>query len=384
MKILLLCWRDSTHPQGGGSERYLERVGEYLADRGHEVVYRTAGHTDAPRRSTRKGVRFSRSGGKYTVYPKAWVGIALGRMGIGTLGNIDVVVDTQNGIPFYARLVSGAPTVLLTHHCHREQWPVAGPAIAQLGWFLESQIAPRVYRGAPYVTVSSSSKEDLVDLGIRASDIQIIENGLDPVPAHLPRLDDDAAMHLVTLSRLVPHKQLEHAMDVLLELSPSRNLVLDIIGSGWWEDQLREYATELGITDQVIFHGQVTEDYKHSLLARATIHLMPSQKEGWGLAVMEAAQHGVPTIGYLTAGGLRDSIRNGETGLLAEDATELVSLTQRLLDDSSLRSQMATAAKQWSSEFSWATTGARFEKLLNDVAATTEQSTVPPGSTTNQ
>src|SRR5690606_34545808 len=73
MKILLLCWRDSTHPQGGGSERYLERVGEYLARQGHEVVYRTAGHTDAPRRSHRNGVRYSRSGGKFTVYPRAWV-----------------------------------------------------------------------------------------------------------------------------------------------------------------------------------------------------------------------------------------------------------------------------------------------------------------------
>lgn len=107
MKILLLCWRDSTHPQGGGSERYLERVGEYLAARGHEVVYRTAGHTDAPRRSHRNGVRFSRSGGKFTVYPRAWAGILLGRAGIGTLGDIDVVVDTQNGIPFFARLVAG-------------------------------------------------------------------------------------------------------------------------------------------------------------------------------------------------------------------------------------------------------------------------------------
>ena len=54
MKILLLCWRDSTHPQGGGSERYLERVGEYLASQGHEVIYRTAKHTDAPRRSRRR------------------------------------------------------------------------------------------------------------------------------------------------------------------------------------------------------------------------------------------------------------------------------------------------------------------------------------------
>lgn len=364
MKILLLCWRDSTHPQGGGSERYLERVGEYLAAHGHEVVYRTAGHTDAPRRSQRNGVRFSRSGGKYSVYPKAWAGMLLGRMGVGTLAGIDAVVDTQNGIPFFARLASGAPTVLLTHHCHREQWPVAGPIIARIGWLLESQVAPRVYRGAPYVTVSQASKDDLVDLGVRAEDIRIIENGIDPVPAHVPQLAEDGAIHLVTLSRLVPHKQIEHAMDTLATLAPGRTLVLDVIGSGWWEDELREYAIARGITEQVIFHGQVTEDYKHALLARAAVHLMPSRKEGWGLAVVEAAQHGVPTVGYRTAGGLRDSIQDHITGLLADNPADLTRLTALLLDDAPLRRSLGTTARQWVTDFSWATTGARFHELL--------------------
>jgi len=368
MKILLLCWRDSTHPQGGGSERYLERVGEYLAARGHEVVYRTAGHTDAPRRSERNGVRFSRSGGKFSVYPKALGGILLGRVGIGTLGGLDAVVDTQNGIPFFARLVTGAPTVLLTHHCHREQWPVAGPLIARLGWFLERQVAPRVYRGAPYVTVSQASKDDLVDIGVTAADITIIGNGIDPVPASVPTLAPSPTTHLVTLSRLVPHKQLEHAMDTLAELSPGRDLCLDVIGSGWWEDELREYARRRGIADRVTFHGQVTEDYKHALLARAAVHLMPSRKEGWGLAVVEAAQHGVPTVGYRTAGGLRDSVHDGATGLLAADPAELTRFTARLLDDAALRTRLGTAAREWVTDISWATTGARFEQLLRELA----------------
>ena len=369
MKILLLCWRDSTHPQGGGSERYLERVGEYLAARGHEVVYRTAGHTDAPRRSHRNGVRFSRSGGKFTVYPRAWAGILLGRAGIGTLGDIDVVVDTQNGIPFFARLVAGRPTVLLTHHRHKEQWPVAGRALAALGWFLESQVAPRVYRGAPYVTVSESSRADLLELGARGEDITIIHNGVDPVPGSIPRLDGNGATHLVTLSRLVPHKQIEHAMDTLARLPG--DVVLDVIGSGWWEDELREYAQTSGVVDRVSFHGQVTEDYKHALLARAAVHLMPSRKEGWGLAVMEAAQHGVPTIGYRTAGGLRDSVVDGETGLLADSPAELTELTARLLADPALARRLGQAARKRAEGFSWAQTGARFEELLTAAARAT-------------
>lgn len=377
MKILLLCWRDSTHPQGGGSERYLERVGEYLARQGHEVVYRTAGHTDAPRRSYRDGVRYSRSGGKFSVYPRAWYGILLGRAGFGTLGDIDVVVDTQNGIPFFARLVAGRPTVLLTHHCHREQWPVAGRVLSRVGWFLESQVAPRVYRGAPYVTVSQNSRDELVGLGVEAGDISIIGNGVDPVPANVPQLRSaEGTTYLVTLSRLVPHKQLEHAIDVVAALR-ERDLVLDVIGSGWWSDELHEHARKRGVADRVVFHGQVTEDYKHALLARATVHLMPSRKEGWGLAVMEAAQHEVPTVGYRSAGGLRDSIVDGETGLLADTPSELTVLTTRLLDDAPLTRRLGRAARERAAGFSWELTGARFEELLRGLVGAADQ---PPAA----
>ncbi|MCF8712852.1 glycosyltransferase family 4 protein, partial [Corynebacterium parakroppenstedtii] len=280
MKILLLCWRDSTHPQGGGSERYLERVGEYLASEGHEVVFRTSKHMNAAHREVRDGVRYSRGGAKFGVYPRAWAAMLAGRLGLGDLRGVDAVIDTQNGIPFFARLVSGAPTVLLTHHCHREQWPVAGPLLGRLGWFLESRVAPRVYRGAPYVTVSEASRQDLEALGIKGA--HIIANGLDPVPDHVPSLEREAEVHLVTLSRLVPHKQIEHAMDTVAQ---TPGAVLDVIGSGWWEANLRAYAEEHGVSDRVRFRGQVTEDYKHALLARADALLMPSRKEGWGLAV---------------------------------------------------------------------------------------------------
>lgn len=364
MKILLLCWRESTHPQGGGSERYLERVGEYLARQGHEVVYRTAGHTDAPRRTVRGGVRYSLSGGKFTVYPKAWVAMMLGRVGLGTFRGVDVVVDTQNGIPFFGRFFSGRPTVLLTHHCHREQWPVVGKLLAPVGWFLESRVAPRAYRSAPYVTVSVPSRDELVELGVDAGRIHLIRNGLDSVPDHIPRLDE-GGIHLVTLSRLVPHKQIEHAIDVVAAVE---GIHLDVVGSGWWEDQLREYAHELGVEDRITFHGQVAEDHKHALLRRAVIHLMPSRKEGWGLAVVEAAQHGVPTIGYRSSGGLRDSIIDGRTGVLVDSKAELIAAVRRLLIDAPFRTDLGRRAAERAGSFSWDTAGEQFEELLSALA----------------
>ena len=352
MKILLMCWRDSTHPQGGGSERYLERVGEYLAARGHEVIYRTSMHTDAPRRSRRDGVRYERVGGKFSVYLAAPLAIWRHRP--------DVVVDTQNGIPFFARLCTRRPVVLLTHHCHKEQWPVAGPFIGRLGWFLESKVAPRVHRGAPYVTVSEASKRDLVALGVREGDIAIVENGVDPVPAETPVLPDDGRTHLVTLSRLVPHKRIEEAIDVVAGVEGA---VLDVVGSGWWEDELREYAAPHGA--KVVFHGHVSEAYKHALLERAArtggVHLLPSRKEGWGIAVIEAAQHGLPTVAYASAGGVADSIRDGETGRLVRPGEDFAEAVAETLGRGAA---MAQSAGKWAARFSWEATGAKFERVI--------------------
>ena len=342
----------------------MERVGEYLASEGHEVVFRTSKHMNAAHREVRDGVRYSRGGAKFGVYPRAWAAMLAGRLGMGDLRGVDAVIDTQNGIPFFARLVSGAPTVLLTHHCHREQWPVAGPLLGRLGWFLESRVAPRVYRGAPYVTVSEASREDLEALGIKGA--HIIANGLDPVPDHVPSLEREAEVHLVTLSRLVPHKQIEHAMDTVAQ---TPGAVLDVIGSGWWEANLRAYAEEHGVSDRVRFRGQVTEDYKHALLARADALLMPSRKEGWGLAVMEAAQHGVPAVGYTF--GLRDSVINGKTGILVEREEDFVAATKQLLADALLRRTLGSNARDFAASFSWEKTGEQFAELLQGLVVDT-------------
>lgn len=370
MKILMLCWRDTTHPQGGGSERYLERVAEHLVRNGHEVVFQAAKHTDAPRRSTRAGVSYVRKGGKFGVYPAAAWSMLLGRMGIGPARKVDVVVDTQNGIPFFARWFSGKPTVLLTHHCHKEQWPVAGFFLAAVGWFIESKLSPLAYKGAQYVTVSEPSKAELVALGVDEADIEIIRNGVDVPPKVLPFISPDKDFHVVTLSRLVPHKQIEHAIDVVKDIArrkgtiAGRRVILDVIGSGWWEENLREYAMKKGVEDLVVFHGQVAEDHKHALLDQADVHLMPSRKEGWGLAVIEAAVHGVPTVGYASSGGLQDSIVDGETGVLVARKRELGTALQALLEDDSLRKRLGDAAKIEAQQYSWAETGEQFEKLL--------------------
>ncbi|MGW4247383.1 glycosyltransferase family 4 protein [Nocardia sp. NPDC004722] len=372
-EVLLLCWRDTGHPQGGGSERYLEQVGAQLAARGVKVTLRTAGYPGAARRESVDGIEISRGGGRFTVYPRALAAIALGRFGVGPLKGLrpDAVIDTQNGIPFFARAATAAPTVVLVHHGHREQWPVAGRLVGRIGWWIESRLSPRVHRREQYLTVSLPSAEELTALGVAGTRIAVVRNGAEPIPARVPAGDDDtrtAHPSIVVLSRLVPHKQIEDAMAVVAGLRDRvPTLRLDVIGDGWWAGNLRAHADELGIADAVTFHGHVDEDEKHRLLSRAWVHVLPSRKEGWGLAVIEAAQHGVPTVGYRSSRGLTDSIVDGVTGLLVDDAAALTEAVGELLGNREARTVLGEKARARAREFSWEQTGNGVYEVLSAV-----------------
>src|SRR5699024_9547618 len=133
-----------------------------------------------------------------------------------------------------------------------------------------------------------------------------------------------------------------------------------IVGSGWWADELHDYVTGLGVADRVVFHGQVSEEEKHLILASACVHVMPSRKEGWGLAVIESAQHGVPTVGYRSSAGLRDSVVDGVTGMLADSEDELVALVRRIAADAPLRDFLGAEARARAETFSWDATAGAF------------------------
>lgn len=370
--VLLLCWRDTGHPQGGGSEAYVQRIGTQLAQAGINVTLRTARYPGAPRRGVIDGVRVSRGGGPYTVYLRAGAAMVAARLGLGPLRNArpDVVIDTQNGIPFLARLAYGRRVVVLVHHCHRAQWPVAGRWTGRFGWFVESRLSPRLHRNNQYVTVSLPSARDLTDLGVAADQIAVVRNGLDDAPAATLQAQRSATPRVVVLSRLVPHKQIEDALQAVATLRARiPALHLDIVGGGWWYQQLVDHAARLGIADAVTFHGHVDDVTKHQVVQRSWVHVLPSRKEGWGLAVIEAAQHAVPTLGYRDSGGLTDSIVDGVTGLLVDDVAELTERLAELLENPVLREELGRKAQDRSGEFSWQQSADAMRVVLDEVAA---------------
>jgi glycosyltransferase involved in cell wall biosynthesis len=361
LEVLFLNWRDRTHPQGGGSEVYVEQVAQGLALRGHRVTIFCGHHPGAPRDEiTAAGVRIVRAGGRLSVYPRAALAYLSRR-----LGSPDVVVDVQNGVPFGTPIWRRGRVVVLCHHVHREQWRVVmGKIGAAIGWWLESKVSPRWYAGRPYVTVSTSSRDELTTLGVDASAISIIHNGTTPPPT-TPAGRSTTPM-ICVLGRLVPHKRIELALDTLAELLPAHpDLRLVIAGRGWWHDELVAHAELLGLPPaSVEWAGYVDEQRKHEILGASWVSLVPSLKEGWGLGVMEAAAHGTPSVAFHGAGGVTESVRDGETGLLVSSQAEFASAVERLLGDETLRARLGRASVTHAHGYGWEATVDRWEDLL--------------------
>ncbi|GGN06082.1 glycosyltransferase involved in cell wall biosynthesis [Actinoplanes campanulatus] len=368
--VLFLNWRDTKHPEGGGSELFLDRVAAEFVRGGYLVTLLCQAHGNAPaEETTPDGVRIIRRGGRHTVYLLAAITYLIGLLGIGPLarrrlGRPDLIIDVGNGIPFLSRLYARVPVIALVHHVHREQWPVVfGPRLARVGWWIESRLAVRVYRDCQYVTVSESTREELVGLGVDRHRIAVVHNGTPEVtepPA--PRTPHPS---LMVLGRLVPHKRVEFALraTALLALElPGVELV--VAGQGWWDEPLRQLTEDLGIEERVRFTGFVSEQEKHELLCGSWLLLAPSLKEGWGLTIVEAGVRGTPSVAFRSAGGVADAMVDGETGVLVENEYDFFLQVRALLLDAVRRGGMGAAAAVHAKQFTWENAGETFGKVV--------------------
>lgn len=365
MRVLYLSWRDRENPEAGGAETFTERTAQILTERGHTVTIFTSRFKGAASSTAHGQVDVVRGGGRFTCYPRGLLYAARNR------SKFDVVLDVQNGVPFWSPLLARIPVVNITHHIHRDQWTSLFPKyLAAVGWFAESRLAPRVYRKCRYVTVSQATRSELASLGVDPGRIDLVYSGNDH-PADLASYGDVPRTpnpSLVVLGRLVPHKQVELGIDLLADLaSVLPTLTLDIVGTGYWEPQLRQHAADRGVSDRVRLHGFVQESQKHTLLAASWLMLVPSHKEGWGLIIVEAGLHATPSVAFAEAGGPSESILHGLTGLLARDYADMRAQVRLLLQDEDLRGQLGAAARDHARSFSWASATERLEHTLLSV-----------------
>lgn len=346
MNIVILAWRDTEHPQTGGSEVVVDQLAARLSARGHDVRLL---HGGASGRHRYVSIRI---GGDYMQYLRA--PFAFARHG----RSADVVVDVENGIPYFAPLWQRRPVIGLVHHIHTEQWAMQFPKpIAAIGRWLECRLMPKIYRHTPFVAVSRSTADGLTHLGIPSHNITTIEMGLEfealePAPTDEPRF--------LVLSRLVPHKRIHLALQMWEFVRPVTGGTLVIVGDGPEYETLRAQAGSA-----VEFTGRVDEERKRIELSKAWLLIHPAHHEGWGTVVMEAAAASVPTIAF-DVPGVRDSIENGRTGSLAADREAFCADWIGLALDTDRRTSMAEAARSRAATFTWERAVSMFERVLEE------------------
>lgn len=360
-RIVIANWRDREHPLGGGAEEYATRMADAMSAAGAQVTFLTARGEGQRSRAKNNSMVTVRRGGRLTVYFWALLWLFVNRR------RIDAVIDCHNGIPFFSPLVTTRRTrvVLVLHHVHDAQFAVHFPPwLARIGRFLEGPVSRRVYRRAATVTVSESTVRAMRERLAWRGPITVVPNGM-VHPELTGTVSRAAQPTLVCLGRLVVHKRVDRLIAMVGKLREYwPDLRLHVIGSGPEEQKLRILAGLLG--DTVTMHGYVDDDTKSALLRSSWLNVMLSDGEGWGLAVIEAAAHGVPTVGREVE-GLCDSIRHDETGWLVpagEDVAGRIDKSLHLLADPAGAAEIAAACQAWAARFDWDTSGRQFVELV--------------------
>jgi glycosyltransferase involved in cell wall biosynthesis len=155
---------------------------------------------------------------------------------------------------------------------------------------------------------------------------------------------------MVFIGRLKKHKLPDHAVQtfsLIKQKLPEAKLW--IIGDGYMRKDLERIRVK-----DIEFFGHTTNEKKYELLRRAHMILVPAIREGWGLVVTESNAMGTPAVAY-NVPGLRDSIKDGQTGLLTRENNpqELASLAISLFRDSLSLTRISTNAINFSRQFSW-------------------------------
>lgn len=283
-----------------------------------------------------------------------------------SLGGPTRLLARTLGIP-YAVFVHGAD--LLDYH-DRPPW----------GW-----LARRVVEGADAVVVNSRFTGELVErlLPGAARRTLVLPMGVDQAPAIDPAQVDTLRRRyrlgegpvLLTVARLVSVKGHDVAIEAFARLAPhfpeARYLV---VGEGPERERLEALTRTLGLGERVVFTGRIPEEERDAHYALGSIYIQPSRVtglydglEGFGLSFLEAASHGLPSIGG-RSGGVPEAVAHGESGFVVPplDHEAIADAVRRLLENPALRLKMAATARLWAAHHPWERSAAALQSLWID------------------
>ncbi len=361
MKILILNWKDTKNPTSGGAEVLTHELAKGWVAMGNEVTMIVSAFAGCHSDEVFDGIRIIRLGHSDV------------RSGIGSVhylaarrylqefkGKIDVVVDEVHGFPFFTPFYVHEPVVPLICEVADTIWATMfGPIVGLLGKIIESLYIRVIYKNAHWLTISPSTHDDLLHMGVKNENITILPMGI-TVPDKIKIKPKSKKPTIIFVGRLVASKGIEDTLNALkIVKAKLPDVQLWIIGRGdvTYEEHLRSVSKDLNLTQNVTFYGFVSASEKFSLMSQAHVLVAPSVKEGWGLIVPEAGLVGTPSVVYPTH-GLRDVVEDGKTGHICREQSpeSLASGILQLFGDNKKYAHIREAVMKKSKSYSWAHT----------------------------
>ncbi|MFC1554960.1 glycosyltransferase family 4 protein [candidate division KSB1 bacterium] len=350
--ILFLNWQDIKHPLGGGAEVYDHEILKRIVNKGHKVTHLSCGHPTLAKDEIIDGIRTVRTGNRALF--NYYAPFTYRRL--RSEEKFDIAIDAINKVPILSPLyIRNIPVAGLVHHLFKKAIFKEAPLPVALYVNSFERMIKYVYRKSPFIVISPSTKDDVIKSGIGEDKISIVDCSVD---LDLYRTTDkpkgDAPL-IGYLGRIKKYKSVDHlikAFEIVKKTVTDSKLI--IVGDGDNLDDLKELTASLKLEDSVEFTGFVSEEEKVSILQKCHVVVNPSVKEGWGLTVIEANACGTTTIAA-DVPGLRDSVKDGETGLLYPygDIEKCAGHIINVLKDNDFRNKLTVNAVEWSKQFSW-------------------------------
>ena len=225
---------------------------------------------------------------------------------------------------------------------------------------------------------SEYTKNLAINNGVNKDKIVVINPGVDPVQELNKKTLEKVESLLITKSpRLITvsrfdkrknHEKIVMALRNLKQIYP--DIVYICIGYGDEEENIKNLVKELDLSSQVMFFKDISSDLKNSLIAKSDIFVMPSiihktSVEGFGIAYVEAAQYGVPSLGGKD-GGASDAISHDKTGLICDgnNLDDIYSSLNSMIENKKYH-EFGKNAKEYVSKFQWEKIIEEYKKILN-------------------
>ncbi|RLI44528.1 glycosyltransferase family 1 protein, partial [Candidatus Bathyarchaeota archaeon] len=313
LRILWLNWRCIKHPLAGGAEVYTHEIAKRLAKLGHEIFLFTSRPRNLPEKEFIDGYIVLRGGNNYSVYLQA-----AKTYKEKFKGKIDAVIDEINTIPFMTPLYVKEPIITLIHQLCRECWFYSVPLpVAVTGYVTEPALHLPYIKNSnvkAVVTVSASTKQDLINIGYPEYKIHIVPNGLN-VDQYGPG-EKTPYPQICYVGRITPYKKLETLIKTMKILQKEISGIVFIIAGRAelkYLRKLRRLAEKYDVN--VRFKINISHAEKIKILRESWILVYSSVREGFGQTIVEANACGTPAVAYNIL-GIRDSIEHMKTGIL--------------------------------------------------------------------